>query len=137
MWFLSFTITHHRHHFFHEKKLHTLYENIEVAEKFEQGMISLGKNICGDYAKTSGGQQEKNKVTQKRITPVPKRKEVLDEAGFQKAFQKLSNEFIDLKTMYSGNPSTKKNFRSFKNINRSHQPQQLTFSSPPIQGLNV
>lgn len=39
--------------------------------------------------------------------------------------------------MYSGNPSAKKKFKPFKNINRSHQPRQLTLSSPPIQGLNV
>jgi len=30
------------------KYLHTLDKNFEAAENFERGMISLGKNICGD-----------------------------------------------------------------------------------------
>lgn len=37
------------------KYLHTLDEKFEAAEKIEQGMISLGKNICGDDTKTSSG----------------------------------------------------------------------------------
>jgi len=81
-----------------------------ATENFEQGMISLGKTRCGDDAKTSDGQQEKKNATPKQITPAPKSKEVLNEGGFQKDFQKLSNEVIDLKKMYSGNPFRKKNF---------------------------
>lgn len=33
------------------KHLHTLDENFGVVEKFEQGMVSLGKNISGDNSK--------------------------------------------------------------------------------------
>ena len=51
--------------------------------------------------------------------PTPKDKEVLDESGFQNAFQKLSNEVIDLKKVYSGNPHAKNNFRPYKNNNKS------------------
>ena len=99
--------------FFMNKYLHTLDENFKAAEKFEQWMISLGKNICRDDTNTSGDQQEKKQTEQKQITHAPKNNEVLDEVGFQEFFQKLSNEFIDLKNMYYRNSSSKINFRHF------------------------
>jgi len=63
------------------KDLHTLDENFEATEIFEQGMISLGKNIYGDDSKIGSGQENKN-VLHKPIIPAPNRKEVLDESSF-------------------------------------------------------
>lgn len=100
-------------------------------------MISLGKNIYGDDAKAGSGHQEKKNVPHRQIIPALKRKEFLDESGFQKAFQKLSNEVINLKKFYSRNPPATKYFRPYKNNNKSHQPQQLSFPPPLMQVISV
>jgi len=117
-----------------KKYFHTLDENFDAAEKFEQGMISLGKSINANDPKPSGGLENKN-VPQKKIMLAPKNKEVHDDVGYRKAFQNISYEFIDLKKTFSGNPFTRKAFRPYKNDNKE-QPQQLTLSSPPIQRMN-
>ena len=63
-------------------------------------------------------------------------KETEDDSSFQKALQNLTNKVVDMEKIAYGNPSIKKNFVPYNYHNKS-QPQQLTLSSPPMQGLNV
>lgn len=55
------------------KDLHTLEENFEAAEKFDQGMISLEKNINVEDNKPSSI-QDKSNAPHKKTTPTPKGK---------------------------------------------------------------
>jgi len=74
LWFLYISLPTIVAVFVMNKYLHTLDENFEAAEKFEQGMIYLGNNIYKDEAKSGGGHQEKKNVPHKQIIPAPKRK---------------------------------------------------------------
>jgi len=98
-------------------------------------MISLGKIISGDNSKPSGGQWKKN-VSQQQTKPTSTGKETEDDSSFQKALQKITNEFVDLKKISYGNPSAKKKFKPYCNNHNKAQPQQLTLLLPPTQGLN-
>jgi len=93
-------------------------------------MISLGKSINENDTNTSGG-QDKNNMPQKQTVPSPKGKETHEESGYQKAFQKISNDLIELNKLFAGNPPATKAFRPYKKYNKP-QPQQLALSLPPI-----
>jgi len=89
--------------FMMNKDLHTLEENFEATEKFEQDMISLGKSINVEDNKPNGTQDKRN-APHKQTTLAAKGKETHDQSGYQKTFQKISNELIDLKKMFARNP---------------------------------
>lgn len=98
-------------------------------------MTYLGKSIGADVSENNGGAEKKN-VVQKQTIQVPKNKDNHEDSGYQKTFQNILNELIDLKKLLSINSSMKKVFRLSKNNNKS-QPQQLAFPPPLIQGLNI
>jgi len=110
------------------KDLHTLEEIFEVEEKFKQGMISLGKSINADDTNNNGGFEKKG-VIQNKVVTSSKNKDSHDDTSYQKTFQKLSNEIIELKKLISGTPSMKKFYKPYDNFNK---PQQniLTLKPP-------
>jgi hypothetical protein len=76
-------------------KMNTLLESFEEASQIEKDILSLKDNLSSEAETTS---YSKKKIEILTRPPQPKnQQETLDLESLQKYFQKLSNQFIDLK----------------------------------------
>jgi hypothetical protein len=90
-------------------KKNTLLESFEEAVLIEKDILSLKDNVNAEAESTSSSKKKIEILT--RPPPNKKEQEPLDLESLQKAFQKLSNQVIDLKISAEEGSSSKGNYR--------------------------